>query len=253
MCGAKVSLAALGQRTERDDFRHFPWPQWSDCDAPTTRHGPQPTQCRAPWHAQENEAGTIRPVCNCGLEDQTAEHILQRCPLLHTARTWQMCGHGSPAALNTLKPWPALRQQGGTWRRQLSTFTTLADWTLSVAAIEKKKKTSRKGVRHNWPPQLSFDWREWESQSGVCKRTSDCRKLQWLLRSGLAKPAAQHFSSSLNQCPSLSPESPEQDDGGWLREEEEEEKGEEVVVLRRETYGLLGASTSVVDFHTAPA
>ena len=27
------------------------------------------------------------PVCNCDLEDQTAEHILQRCPLLHTART----------------------------------------------------------------------------------------------------------------------------------------------------------------------
>ena len=27
------------------------------------------------------------PNCNCGLEDQTAEHILQRCPLLQTART----------------------------------------------------------------------------------------------------------------------------------------------------------------------
>ena len=27
------------------------------------------------------------PICNCGLEDQTAEHKLQRCPLLRTART----------------------------------------------------------------------------------------------------------------------------------------------------------------------
>ena len=27
------------------------------------------------------------PTCNCGLEDQTAEHILPRCPLLQTART----------------------------------------------------------------------------------------------------------------------------------------------------------------------
>ena len=27
------------------------------------------------------------PVCNCGLDDQMAEHILQRCPLLQTART----------------------------------------------------------------------------------------------------------------------------------------------------------------------
>ena len=26
------------------------------------------------------------PTCNCGLEDRTAEHILQRCPLLQTAR-----------------------------------------------------------------------------------------------------------------------------------------------------------------------
>ena len=27
------------------------------------------------------------PFCNCSLEDQTAEHILQRCPLLQAART----------------------------------------------------------------------------------------------------------------------------------------------------------------------
>ena len=26
-------------------------------------------------------------TCNCGLEDQTAEHALLRCPLLQTART----------------------------------------------------------------------------------------------------------------------------------------------------------------------
>ena len=27
------------------------------------------------------------PICNCSLEDQTAEHILQRCPLLQRERT----------------------------------------------------------------------------------------------------------------------------------------------------------------------
>ena len=27
------------------------------------------------------------PICNCGLEDQMAEHILQKCPLLQTGRT----------------------------------------------------------------------------------------------------------------------------------------------------------------------
>ena len=27
------------------------------------------------------------PVCNCGIEDQMAKYILQRCPLLQTART----------------------------------------------------------------------------------------------------------------------------------------------------------------------
>jgi len=34
------------------------------------------------------------PICDCGLEDQTAEHILQRCPLLQTARTsvWPTAG-----------------------------------------------------------------------------------------------------------------------------------------------------------------
>ena len=39
------------------------------------------------------------PTCNCGLEDQTAEHILQRCPLLRTARTnvW-------PAAVQVYTP-----------------------------------------------------------------------------------------------------------------------------------------------------
>ena len=29
---------------------------------------------------------TPSPTCSCGLEDQTAEHILQRCPLLQTTR-----------------------------------------------------------------------------------------------------------------------------------------------------------------------
>ena len=67
-----------------------------------------------------------------GLEDQTAEHILQRCPRLQTTRT---------------NAWPTAVQLhtklGYGSREELEktdTFTDLADWTLSVAAIEMKKK-----------------------------------------------------------------------------------------------------------------
>ena len=67
------------------------------------------------------------PICNCGLEDQTTEHILQRCPLLQTARTnvWP-----TAVQLHT-KLW----QQGGTGE---DSFIHLAHWTLSVAVMEKK-------------------------------------------------------------------------------------------------------------------
>ena len=49
------------------------------------------------------------PICNCGIEDQTAEHILQRCPLLQTARrnVWPT------AVLLHTKPYAACRN----WRR----------------------------------------------------------------------------------------------------------------------------------------
>ena len=52
------------------------------------------------------------PICKCGLEDQTAEHILQRCPLLQTARTnvW-------PTAVQLLTPNCTAARKN--WRRQL--------------------------------------------------------------------------------------------------------------------------------------
>ena len=48
------------------------------------------------------------PTCNCGLEDQTAEHILQSCPLLQTASTnvWPKAVYAATHQ--------TLRQQGGT-------------------------------------------------------------------------------------------------------------------------------------------
>ena len=52
------------------------------------------------------------PTCNCGLEDQTVEHVLERCPLLQTVRK-KMCGRqqssytpNSMAAKRNRKRWP---------------------------------------------------------------------------------------------------------------------------------------------------
>ena len=73
------------------------------------------------------------PTCSCGLVDQTAEHILQRFPLLQTTRTYVW-----PAAVQLhTKLW----QQEGTGEDR---HIHLADWTLSAAAIEKKKKKKKK-------------------------------------------------------------------------------------------------------------
>ena len=62
------------------------------------------------------------PIRNCGLKDQMAQHMLQRCRLLQTPRT-------------TVRPTGAqLHAKGGTGE---DSHIYLADWTLSVAAIEK--------------------------------------------------------------------------------------------------------------------
>ena len=66
----------------------------------------------------------------CGLEDQTAEHILQRYPLLQAAKNNRVA-NSSPATQQTLG------QQGGTGE---DGHIHLADWTVSVAAIEKKQE-----------------------------------------------------------------------------------------------------------------
>ena len=71
------------------------------------------------------------PTCNCGLKDQTAEKILQRCPLLQTARTsvW-------PTAVQLHTKLYGIREE---LEKTLS-YIHLPDWTLSVAAIEKRNK-----------------------------------------------------------------------------------------------------------------
>ena len=71
------------------------------------------------------------PACNCGLEDQTAEYILQRCPLLQTART---------------NVWPTAVQLHIKFygsREREDSHIHHADWAVSVAAVEKKKKKTK--------------------------------------------------------------------------------------------------------------
>ena len=74
------------------------------------------------------------PASNCGLEDQTAEHNYTA-EMPASADSKNKCvANSSPATHQTL------RQQGGTGE---DGHIYLADWTLSVAAIEKKKSPER--------------------------------------------------------------------------------------------------------------
>ena len=62
----------------------------------------------------------------------------------------QMCGQRSPVTHETL------RQQGGTGQ---DSHIHLADWTLSAAAIEKKKRTGRKSPKlltHNGKARMNI-------------------------------------------------------------------------------------------------
>ena len=71
------------------------------------------------------------PICNSGLEDQTAEHNAAGMPASADCKNKRVA-NGSPATTQQ-----TLRQQGGTGE---DGHIHLADWNLSVAAIEKKKK-----------------------------------------------------------------------------------------------------------------
>ena len=72
------------------------------------------------------------PTCNCSPGDLTVGHnILQRCPLLQTGRLNKYVVNSSPVTHQTL------RQKGGSGE---DSHIHLADWTFSVAVIEKKKK-----------------------------------------------------------------------------------------------------------------
>ena len=57
------------------------------------------------------------PTCNCGLEDQKAERILQRCPLLQTAR--KACGQRQSSYT------PNSTAARRNWRRQPQSSCTL--------------------------------------------------------------------------------------------------------------------------------
>ena len=72
--------AALGQRIERDDFHFFD--RWQQVVVMRLRTGHN----RLTAQMLRKIKLTPSPTCSCGLEDQTAEHILQRCPLLQTTR-----------------------------------------------------------------------------------------------------------------------------------------------------------------------
>ena len=112
---------ALGQRTERDDH-HF-LDRWQQVVATRLRTGHN----RLSAHTFRKMKLAPSATCSCGLEDQTAEHILQRCPLLQTASTnvWPKAVYAATHQ--------TLRQQGGTGE---DSHIHLADCTLSVAAID---------------------------------------------------------------------------------------------------------------------
>ena len=103
----------------------LPWPVAAGCGQETT-HGPRPTQCP---HVQENEAGTIT---NLQLRSWRPDGRTYTAEMLTSADSkTKSVANGSPVTHQTL------RQQGGTGE---GSYIHLADWTLSVAAIEKKKK-----------------------------------------------------------------------------------------------------------------
>ena len=73
--------SALGQCTEKDDF-HF-LDRWQQVVVMRLCMGHN--RLNAQMFKQMKLAPS--PICNCGLDDQVAEHILQKCQLLQTART----------------------------------------------------------------------------------------------------------------------------------------------------------------------
>ena len=119
----------LGQRIENDDF-HF-LDRWQHVVVMRLRTG----------HDRFKNAHMYRkmklaqpPTCNITAVLKTRQPniiTLQRCPLLQTARQSVSVANSSPVTHQTL------RQQGGTGE---DSHIHLADWTLSVAAIDKKEE-----------------------------------------------------------------------------------------------------------------
>ena len=76
-----IRAAVLGQRTERDDV-HF-LDRWQQVVVMRQHTGHN----RLNAFMLNTKKLAPSPTCSCGPEDQTAEHLLQSCPLLRTART----------------------------------------------------------------------------------------------------------------------------------------------------------------------
>ena len=76
--------------------------------------------------------------------------------------TWVTGGNGSPATHQTL------RQQGGTGE---DSYIHLADWTLSVAVIEKKKKKRKKKKTGG---TFTSDFWCWQHKSQTSWRSRVC-------------------------------------------------------------------------------
>ena len=152
--------AALGQRTRRGEF-HF-LDRWQQAAVITLRPGHN----RRNAHIFRTMKLAPSPNCNFGLEDQTVEHILKRCPLLQAARknAWP-----TAVQLHTKN----LQHQGGTREEG---HIHLIDRTLSAAAVKKKKKYCSKAdssaiLRYFFSAHHEADPRPSPRSSPICYLT----------------------------------------------------------------------------------
>ena len=137
--------AALGQRTEKDDFR-FRLDRWQQVVVMSLRVGHN----RLHAHMFSEMKLAPSPICNCGLEDQTAEQHTAEIPASADSET-KCVAKSSPATHQTL------RQQGGTGE---GSDLHLADWTLSVVGTSADSTT--KCVANSYTPNSTAARRNWK-------------------------------------------------------------------------------------------
>ena len=81
-----------------------------------------------PWFSSRKHHH--QPATDCGLEDQTAEHVLERCPLPQTRRK-KCVADSSPATHQTAWQQRGTRKDG---------HVHLADWAFSIVAMMMKQQ-----------------------------------------------------------------------------------------------------------------